>query len=183
MDINANINIDDTQLNELVSIVRDSIDLTDDIESYLNDNVEDHVKTSIDDCIDNVIDDKIECYLDDNLESRVERELANMDFSDYFDAESEARRLLSNYNPNSSCSTGMAFRDAISETIAYLNVNSDTFKNSILDIVRDSIKDLVKESISEMVREELQKGITNTIKAEIFSNLRNAFVVSEYPRY
>lgn len=175
MDINANINIDDTQLNELVSIVKDSLDLTDDIESYLNDNVDDHVKTSIDDHIGDILDDRIESYFEDNLDSAVERAVDRMDLSSYFDAEAEARNLLNSYDPASSCSTGVAFRDAVASTIAYLQSNDEAFKNEILNVVKNSVADIVKSSIADLVNEQLSKGISSQIKREVMLSLNKTF--------
>lgn len=160
MELNANININNDQLRDLVTAVEDSIDIDDKVESYLIDNLETHVK----DLINENVDDQVESYLDDNLESRVERLMDNFNINDYIDINDEAAGLLDSYSPGNGCSLGSLFTEAIFNAIKYM-IRHDQFF--------EELKSLVDDAIKESARKELELELSKELREKYFAEFSN----------
>lgn len=147
------ININPESIKELIS------EFKDDISSAMLDEFE----NKFDAVFEDRFDDKIEDYLKYNydVKSAVEDCISDIDLEDYIDLdeidfENVAKKLLNQYDPDVTCSTGLHFTNAISIAIHHL-LNYDS-----------TLALAIKESIDKAMQMQVE-----AIKADAISNYRD----------
>jgi hypothetical protein len=169
--IDVTLGINEEALEKLAQKVIESID------------IQDHLDMS------QVVDNRIEAYdfdgiieqwvdynfdINDKVSDALPDALSDINFKDYIDtddfeidAESEARSLLENYSPISSCSTGEAFTNAIEDAVRYLLLKDNDFVIHIAKALEKLEKKKLMEEVRESIKEELKPLMFDSFKAEL----------------
>jgi hypothetical protein len=139
----------------------------------LSETITEKVIEAYEDKFDDRIDDKIENYLNYNydVKSAVEDVISDIDLEDYFDVDeidftNVANKLLHQYNPSVTCTTGFAFTNAVSEAIHHL-LNEDSklaiaIKESIDKAMQMQIETIKQDAISSY-KDQLEKYFSSVV--------------------
>ncbi len=181
------INIDSHNIREIISEFKEDISsamldefenkfdevLEDRLDDKLSDLINEKVIEAYEDKFDDRIDDKIENYLSYSYDAKsvVEDVMSDISFEDYIDLDvidfqDVAKKLLNQYNPVITCSTGFAFTNAVSEAIHHL-LNEDSklaiaIKESIDKAMQMQIEAIKQEAISTY-KDQLEKYFSSVV--------------------
>lgn len=134
-EINAKIVVDDDILSQL-----SDVDIDDAIESWVDRNLD--------------VDSEVSNWMNYNFD--IEDYLRNVDMSQYIDdndSESQARSLLEQYSPVTSCQTGQAFTDAVAKAVRYLLLD-DSYVEYLVKSLERYERSRIKEEIEAQVKEK-----------------------------
>lgn len=139
----------------------------------LSETITEKVIEAYEDKFDDRIEDKIENYLNYSYDAKsvVEDVMNDISFEDYIDLDAidfqdVAKKLLNQYNPVITCSTGFAFTNAVSEAIHHL-LNEDSklaiaIKESIDKAMQMQIEAIKQEAISTY-KDQLEKYFSSVV--------------------
>jgi hypothetical protein len=139
----------------------------------LSETITEKVIEAYEDKFDDRIEDKIENYLNYSYDAKsvVEDVMNDISFEDYIDLDAidfqdVAKKLLNQYNPAITCSTGFAFTNAVSEAIYHL-LNEDSklaiaIKESIDKAMQMQIETIKQDAISAY-KDQLEKYFTSVV--------------------
>jgi hypothetical protein len=139
----------------------------------LSETITEKVIEAYEDKFDDRIEDKIENYLSYNYDAKsvVEDVLSDIDLQDYFDVDQVdftdvAKKLLKQYDPDASCSAGLAFTNAVNNAIHHL-LNYDltlafSIKESIDKAMQRQIEVIKQDAISSY-KDQLEKYFSSVV--------------------
>lgn len=145
-EINAKIIVDDSVLNQV-----SDLDIDDAIENWVDRNLD--------------VDSEISNWMNYNFD--IDDYLQNVDFDQYIsssDVEDQAKNLLEQYSPVTSCSTGSAFTEAVGKAVRYLLLN-DEYVEYLAKSLERYQRSKIKEEIEAQIKEKHFNDFKNELEA------------------